>query len=31
MYLKKEPVIVDGKYRNIIAIDVTKENKRWVN
>jgi hypothetical protein len=28
MYLKKEPVIVDGKYRNIIAIDVTKENKR---
>ena len=24
MYLKQEPVMVDGKYRNIIAIDVTK-------
>lgn len=24
MYLKKEPVMVDGKYRNIIAIDVAK-------
>lgn len=27
MYLKQEPVMVDGKYRNIIAIDVTKEEK----
>lgn len=25
IYLKQEPVMVDGKYRNIIAIDVTKE------
>lgn len=24
MYLKQEPVMVDGRYRNIIAIDVTK-------
>ena len=24
MYLKREPVKVDGSYRNIIAIDVTK-------
>lgn len=24
MYLKQEPVMVDGSYRNIIAIDVTK-------
>ena len=24
MYLKREPVMVDGSYRNIIAIDVTK-------
>ena len=24
IYLKREPVMVDGKYRNIIAIDVTK-------
>ncbi len=24
MYLTKEPVMVDGKYRNIIAIDVAK-------
>lgn len=23
-YLKREPVMVDGKYRNIIAIDITK-------
>ena len=23
-YVKREPVVVDGKYRNIIAIDVTK-------
>jgi len=27
MYLKQEPVMVDGKYRNIIAIDVTKGDK----
>ena len=27
MYLKREPVMVDGKYRNIIAIDVTKGGK----
>ena len=27
MYLKREPVMVDGKYRNIIAIDVAKEEK----
>jgi len=27
MYLKQEPVMVDGKYRNIIAIDVAKEAK----
>lgn len=26
MYLKREPVMVDGKYRNIIAIDVAKGN-----
>jgi hypothetical protein len=26
-YLKREPVLVDGKYRNIIAIDVTKGEK----
>lgn len=25
MYLKRDPVMVDGSYRNIIAIDVTKE------
>ncbi|MFA7418529.1 MAG: hypothetical protein WCZ90_02495 [Melioribacteraceae bacterium] len=25
MYLKKEPILIDGKLRNIIAIDVTKE------
>ena len=24
MYMKREPVMVDGSYRNIIAIDVTK-------
>ncbi|MCI5151201.1 MAG: hypothetical protein D3916_17765, partial [Candidatus Electrothrix sp. MAN1_4] len=24
MYIKHEPVMVDGSYRNIIAIDVTK-------
>ena len=24
MYMKQEPVMVDGNYRNIIAIDVTK-------
>ena len=28
MYLKQEPVMVDGKYRNIIAIDVTKGDKK---
>jgi hypothetical protein len=28
MYLKREPVIVDGKSRNIIAIDVTKGGKK---
>lgn len=27
MYLKREPVMVDGKYRNIIAIDVAKGEK----
>ncbi len=27
IYLKQEPVMVDGKYRNIIAIDVTKGEK----
>lgn len=27
MYLKQEPVMVDGKYRNIIAIDITKGEK----
>ncbi|MEI7636575.1 MAG: hypothetical protein WCJ37_04665 [Syntrophus sp. (in: bacteria)] len=27
MYLKQEPVMVDGKYRNIIAIDVAKGGK----
>lgn len=27
MYLKREPVKVDGSYRNIIAIDVTKGEK----
>ncbi len=27
MYLKREPVLVDGKNRNIIAIDVTKGRK----
>ena len=27
MYLKQEPVMVDGNYRNIIAIDVTKGDK----
>lgn len=27
MYLKREPVMVDGRYRNIIAIDVTKGEK----
>ncbi len=27
MYLKQEPVMVDGSYRNIIAIDVTKGDK----
>lgn len=27
MYLKQEPVMVDGRYRNIIAIDVTKGEK----
>ena len=27
MYLKREPVMVDGRYRNIIAIDITKGNK----
>lgn len=27
MYLKQEPVMVDGKYRNIIAIDVAKGEK----
>lgn len=26
-YIKREPVMVDGKYRNIIAIDVTKGEK----
>lgn len=28
MYLKREPVMVDGSYRNIIAIDVTKGEKK---
>jgi hypothetical protein len=28
MYLKQEPVMVDGSYRNIIAIDVSKKDKR---
>lgn len=27
LYLKREPVMVDGKYRNIIAIDVSKGGK----
>ncbi len=27
MYLKQEPVMVDGRYRNIIAIDVAKGEK----
>jgi hypothetical protein len=27
MYLKQEPVMVDGRYRNIISIDVTKGEK----
>ena len=27
MYLTREPVMVDGKYRNIISIDVTKEER----
>lgn len=27
MYLKQEPVMVDGSYRNIIAIDITKGDK----
>lgn len=27
MYLKQEPVLIDGKMRNIIAIDVTKGEK----
>lgn len=27
MYLKREPVLVDGTYKNIIAIDVTKGEK----
>jgi hypothetical protein len=27
MYLKREPVMIDKKYRNIIAIDATKEPK----
>ena len=31
MYLKREPVMVDGKYRNIIAIDVTKEKEEISN
>jgi hypothetical protein len=26
MYLKREPVLVDGRYRNIIAIDVAKRS-----
>jgi len=26
MYLTQEPVMIDGKYRNIIYIDVTKED-----
>ena len=28
MYLKQEPVLIDNKYRNIIALDVTKREKR---
>lgn len=28
MYLKQEPVMVDGKYRNIIAIDLSKRGKQ---
>ncbi len=31
MYLKQEPVLIDGKFRNIIAIDVTKGEKKWIN
>lgn len=27
MYLKREPVMIGGKYRNIIAIDITKREK----
>jgi hypothetical protein len=27
MYLTKEPVMIDGKYRNIIAIDVSKRGR----
>lgn len=27
MYLKQDPVMVDGKYRNIIAIDIAKGDK----
>lgn len=27
MYLKREPVMVDGRYRNIIAIDITNGGK----
>lgn len=28
MYLKREPVMVDGRYRNIIAIDITRGEKQ---
>ncbi len=28
IYLKQEPVIVDGKYRNIIGIDVSREERK---
>jgi hypothetical protein len=27
LYLRREPVMVDGKYRNIIAIDVSKRRR----
>jgi hypothetical protein len=28
LYLKRDPVMVDGKYRNIIAIDVSKRRQQ---
>lgn len=27
-YMKREPVMIDGSYRNIIAIDVTKGGQK---